>query len=70
MIIDEDSHSYRNIEYEIRRQNVIEQKLRCKFIRVVRRKENFDVFKAIIETLIYIIQSPKNNKIIRLILIK
>ena len=70
MIIDEDSHSYRNIECEIRRQNVIEQKLRCKFIRIVRRKENSDVFKAIIEILICIIQSPKNNKIIRLILIK
>ena len=61
----EDSNSYRNIEYKIRRQNVIEQKLGCKFMRVVRGKENFDVFKAIIELLIYIMQSPNNNKIIR-----
>ena len=61
----EDSNSYRNIEYKIRRQNVIEQKLGCKFMWVVRGKENFDVFKAIIELLIYIMQSPNNNKIIR-----
>ena len=57
--------NYRNIEYEMRRQNVIEQKLGCKFIRVVRGKENFDVFKVIIKVLISIIQSPNNNKIIR-----
>ena len=57
--------NYRNIEYEMRRQNVIEQKLGCKFIRVVRGKENFDVFKVIIKVLIFIIQSPNNNKIIR-----
>ena len=61
----EDSNSYRNIEYKIRRQNVIEQKLGCKFMRVVRGKENFDVFKVIIKVLISIIQSPNNNKIIR-----
>ena len=57
--------NYRNIEYEMRRQNVIQQKLGCKFIRVVRGKENFDVFKVIIKVLIFIIQSPNNNKIIR-----
>ena len=65
MEVNEDSQSYRNIEYEIRRQNVIEQKLGCKFIRVIRDKENFDIFKAIIEILIYIIQLSNINRIIR-----
>ena len=65
MEVNEDSQSYRNIEYEIRRQNVIEQKLGCKFTRVIRGKENFDIFKAIIEILIYIIQLPNINRIIR-----
>ena len=65
MEVNEDSQSYRNIEYEIRRQNVIEQKLGCKFIRVIRGKENFDIFKAIIEILIYIIQLSNINRIIR-----
>ena len=45
MEINEDSHSYRTIEYEIRRQNTIEQKLGCKFIGVVHGKENFDFLK-------------------------
>ena len=65
MEVNEDSQSYRNLEYEIRRQNVIEQKLGCKFIRVIRGKENFDIFKAIIEILIYIIQLSNINRIIR-----
>ena len=43
----DDGHSGRNIDYEIKRQIEIEQKLGCKFIRIDPDKENFNVFKAI-----------------------
>ena len=44
--IDENDHSDRNIDYEMKRQNLIEQNSSCRFIRIDPDKENFDVFKA------------------------
>ena len=49
--IDENGHSERNIDYEIKRQKAIEQELDCKFIRIDPGKENFGIFKTINETL-------------------
>ena len=51
--IDESGHSDRNIDYEIKRQKAIEQELGCKFIRIDRDKEDFDIFRAINEIFIY-----------------
>ena len=45
--VDENGHSYRNIEYEIKLQKAIEQELGCEFIRIVPDEEDFDIFKAI-----------------------
>ena len=45
--IDENGHSDRNIDYEIKRQNAIEQELGCVFIRT--DPYNRDIFKAINE---------------------
>ena len=44
--IDENGHSDRNIDYEIKRQKVIEQNPGCSFIKIDSEKEKFDVFKA------------------------
>ena len=49
--IDENGHSERNIDYEIKRQKAIEQELDCKFRRIDPDKENFGIFKTINETL-------------------
>ena len=46
---DENGHSERNIDYEIRRQKPKEQELGCEFIRINPDKEDFDIFKAINE---------------------
>ena len=48
---DENGHSDRNIDYEIKRQNVIEQELGCKFIRIDLDKEDFDIFRTVCEIL-------------------
>ena len=45
--IDENRHSDRSIDYEIKRQKAIEQELVCKFIRIDREKKDFDILKAI-----------------------
>ena len=45
--IGENDHSDRNVDYEIKRQKAIEQKLGDNFIIIVPAKENFDVSKAI-----------------------
>ena len=45
--IDENNHSDRNINYKIKRQKAIEQKLGYKFIRIDPDKEDFHIFKAI-----------------------
>ena len=47
--IAENGHNGRNIDYEIKRQKAIEQKLGCKFIRIDPDKEDFDIFRAISE---------------------
>ena len=44
--IDENGHSNRNIDYEIKIQKAIEQKLGCEFFRIDPDKEDFDIFKA------------------------
>ena len=43
--IDENVHSDRNIDYELKRQKAIEQELGCKFIRIDPDKEYFDIFR-------------------------
>ena len=40
----ENGHSNRNIDYEIKRQKAIEQKLGCKFNKIDPDKEDFDIF--------------------------
>ena len=47
--IDNNGHSDRNIDHEIKRQKAIEQKLGWKFIRVDPDKKDFDIFRAINE---------------------
>ena len=47
--IDENNHSNRNIDYEIKRQKAIEQELGFKFIIIDPHKEEFDIFKAVNE---------------------
>ena len=60
---DENVHSDRSIDYEIKRQKVIEQKLECKFIRIDPDKEDFDIFRAIIEIIRHIKPSTKKTLI-------
>ena len=59
--IDENGHSCRNIDYEIKRQKAVEQELGCKFIRTDPGKEDFDIFKALYEIFRYIKQSAKKS---------
>ena len=47
--IHENEHSDRNIDYKIKRQKTIEQKLSCDFIRTNSGKKDFDIFKAIMK---------------------
>ena len=47
MDIVENGHSDSNIDYETKRQKVIEQELACRFFRVNPDKEGFDIFRAI-----------------------
>ena len=47
--IDVNGHNDKIINYEIKRQKVIEQQPSCKFIRLNSEKEDFDTFKAINE---------------------
>ena len=57
--IDENGHSNRNIEYEIKQQNAIEQELGCKFLRIHPDKEEFDIFRTINKIFRHIKQSTK-----------
>ena len=59
MEIDENRHSNRYIDYEIKRQKAIEQETGCKFIRINPDKEEFDIFRAINEIFRHIKQSTK-----------
>ena len=44
--IDELGHSDRNIDYEIERQKITEEKLGCKFIRINPDEKDFNIFNA------------------------
>ena len=48
--IDENGHSNRNIDYEIKRQKATEQELSCEFIITDPDKEDFGISKGINET--------------------
>ena len=52
--VTEISNSNRNIDYEIKRQKTIEQKLGCEFLRIDPDKDDFDIFKAVNEIFKYI----------------
>ena len=60
--IDENGHSNRNIENEIKRQKAIEQELDCKFTKVDADKEDFDIFKTINEVFRHIKQLTKKAR--------
>ena len=45
--IDKNGHIDRDIDYEIKRQEAIEQELGCKAIRIDTDKEDFDILKAV-----------------------
>ena len=60
---DENGHSNRNIDYEIKRQKTIEQELDCKFIKNCPDKEDLDIFIAINEIFRNIKQSTKKTLI-------
>ena len=47
--IDENGHSYRNVDYKIKRQKAIKRELGCTSIRIDPGKEDFDIFRAINE---------------------
>ena len=47
--IDDNGHSDRNINYEIKTQKAIEQEIVCKFIRIDPDKEDFHIFKTVNE---------------------
>ena len=64
--LDENGHSDRNIDYEIKQQKTIEQELGCKFIRTDPDKEDFDIFRTINEIFRSIKQSTKKTLIIRI----
>ena len=49
--IDENGHSNRNIDYEIKRQKAVEQELGFGFIRIYPDKKHFDIFENINEIL-------------------
>ena len=61
--VDENGHSDRNIDYELKRQKAIEQELGCKYIRIDPRKEDFEIFRAINEIFRHIKQSTKKTLI-------
>ena len=66
MEIDENKHSDRSIDYEIKSQKAIEEKVGCKFIRTNLDKENFDVLRAINEKFRHIKQLIKKTLINKL----
>ena len=53
---DENWHSDRNVDYKIKRPEAMEQELGFEFIKIIPDKEDFDIFKAIIEKFRYIKQ--------------
>ena len=61
--IDENGHSNRNIDYQIKRQKAIKKELGCKFNRIDPGKEDFDIFRAISEIFRHIKQLTKKTVI-------
>ena len=61
--IDGNGYCDKNIDYGIKRQNWIEQELRCKFFTIDLGKEDFDIFGAINEIFRHIKQSTKKTLI-------
>ena len=57
----ENGHSNRNIDYEIKRQKAIEQKLGCKFNKIDPDKEDFDIFFYIFRTINEIFRHIKQS---------
>ena len=47
MAVDKRGHEDRNIDYEIKRQNSIENDLGCEFIRIDPKKKDFDIYVEI-----------------------
>ena len=70
--VDEVGHIDKNIDYEIKRQEVIKEKLDCKFIRINPDEEHFNIFKAVNEILRHIKELTEKstkksvNKLLRL----
>ena len=64
--IDENGHSDRNIDYEIKRQKATEQELGCKCSRIDPDEEEFDTFKVVNEIFRHIKQSTKRTLIYRI----
>ena len=62
--IDEKNHSNRRIDYEIKRQKAIEEKLDCIFIRIDSDEENFNIFKP--QTKIFRHIKEANKKLLKL----
>ena len=63
--IDEKGHTDRDLEFEKKRQEALEKKLNCTFIRINTSKENFDVdYEASrIQTFISQFKDNKNKKL-------
>ena len=61
--IDENAHSDRSIDPEIKRQEGKKQELGCKLIRIDPDKEDFDIFRSIHETFRQIKQSTNKTLI-------
>ena len=57
--IDENGHSNRNIDDEIKRQRATEQELSCKFIRIDLEKKDFNIFKTVNKIFWHIKKSTK-----------
>ena len=57
--VDEKGHTDRNINNEIERQKAIEEKIKCKFIRINHDAEIYDIFVEIGKTHNHIIESTK-----------
>ena len=60
---EENEHSDWSIDYEIKNQKGIEEKVGCKFIRTDPDKENFDVLRSINEKFRHIKQSTKKTQL-------
>ena len=61
--IDENRHRDRNIDYKIKRQEAIEQKVGCNFIRTDPDNEDFHIFRTINEIFRNTKQSTKTTLI-------